>query len=233
MRPPRRTEDAPLGAPLFLLNLKAYPPAVGTGALRLGRILEAEARRAGVAAALAPSAPDLAACAARLAVPVLAQHTDPLAAGARTGFLVPEAVRAAGGRGSLLNHSEHPLGRSQIRSTLPVLAAAHLTPVLCAGSVRRAGDLAGLTVPYLAIEPPELIGGKVSVSTARPEVIVRTVEAVRARSPRTHVLCGAGIQNGSDVAVALRLGAEGVLVASAVATAPDPRTVLRDLLSGF
>jgi triosephosphate isomerase len=45
------------------------------------------------------------------------------------------------------------------------------------------------------------------------------------------VLCGAGVNSGEDVATALKLGADGVLLASAVTKASDPAAVLANLLS--
>jgi triosephosphate isomerase len=64
-------------------------------------------------------------------------------------------------------------------------------------------------------------------------VVAGAVEAVRRVAPATIVLCGAGVHNRLDVARALELGSEGVLVASAVTRASDPRAALVELLSGF
>ena len=164
---------------------------------------------------------------------MLAQHTDFGPAGARTGFLAPEAIGAAGARGSLVNHSEHPLTREEIGWTISRLNGLGLTAVLCARDARDAAELAEFHPPYLAVEPPELIGGRVSVSSARPEVISDTVAAVRKVAPATRVLCGAGIHDRNDVARSLELGSHGVLVASAVARASDPEGALDELLSGF
>ncbi len=50
---------------------------------------------------------------------------------------------------------------------------------------------------------------------------------------KVRVLCGAGVKTGKDVAAALSLGAEGVLLASGVVKAKDPYSVLRDLVSGL
>lgn len=231
-RPPR-TEGRGLGHPLFLLNLKAYPSAVGDRGLALGEQFARATSESGLASAIAPSAPDLGRLAERLWIPVLAQHTDPWLPGARTGFLVAEALAAAGVRGSLVNHSEHPLPGPLLADSVRRLTEVGLSAVVCARDARVAGRLAKLRPPYLAVEPPELIGGKVSVSTARPELISATVSAVHRVSPRTHVLCGAGIHDRRDVSVALELGAEGILVASAVATAKRPAPVIRDLIRGF
>ncbi|RLG06224.1 MAG: triose-phosphate isomerase, partial [Thaumarchaeota archaeon] len=78
----------------------------------------------------------------------------------------------------------------------------------------------------LAIEPPELIGTGIPVSKAKPEVVTGAVEAVKRINPRVHVLCGAGISTGDDVAKAIELGTEGVLLASAYVKAKDPKKLL-------
>jgi len=231
--PPPSTDPPSLGRPLFLLNLKVYPGHLGNDAVRGAKLLEGLSRETGVAAAIAPPVPDLARVASLVSIPVLAQHVDPGEAGARTGYAPVEAIAAAGARGSLVSHSEHPMSDSDIAATVPRLAAHRLVAVVCAADVTTAQRLAATHPPYLAVEPPELIGGDRAVSTARPEVVSGTVEAVRAVSPPTSVLCGAGVHDRRDVARALELGAEGVLVASAVTRAPDAERAIRELLAGF
>lgn len=223
-----------LGEPLFLLNLKAYPSCLGNGALILGKDLEAAAQSHSVKVALAPPMPLLALLARELTIPVVSQHADALAAGARTGHVPPAALAAVGSKGCLVNHSEHALDREVVQTTVRLLKEEGLIAIVCAKDVEDAVVLAQqCQPPYLAIEPPELIGGDVSVSKARPEVVSGTVEAVRKVSPQTRVLCGAGIKDREDVRKALQLGARGVLVASAIATAKDPKGALHELLSGF
>lgn len=206
---------------------------MGPGAERTARWLEELGKARGVAVAIAPAMPDLARVAAAVAIPVLAQHVDPLDAGPHTGFVPPEAVRMAGGWGSLVNHSEHPLSTVDVRDVVGRLHALGLTAVVCGRSVATVRRLGQIRPPYLAIEPPELIGGDRAVSTTRPEVVTGAVEAVRAVSNSTRVLCGAGIHDRRDVARALELGTAGVLVASAVARATDPRAAIEELLSGY
>jgi triosephosphate isomerase (TIM) len=199
----------------------------------LARELERAGRAAGVAVAIAPPTPQLASVASAVHLPVLAQHVDPDAAGPSTGFVPVRTLAAAGARGSLVNHSEHPISFDAVRSVVPALKAAGLAAVVCAPTPRAVARLARARPPYLAIEPPELIGGRRAVSTARPAVIVEAVRAVRAVAPATRVLCGAGVHAREDVRRALELGSDGILVASAVALAPRPRRVLDDLLRGF
>lgn len=158
---------------------------------------------------------------------------DPAEPGAHTGQVVAESLAASGARGSLVNHSERPLSEEDTGRAVERLRAIALTAVVCARDVAAARSLARFRPPYLAIEPPELIGGQRSVSTARPEVITGAVEAVHAVSPETLVLCGAGVHDRSDVRLALELGSHGILVASAVTKAPEPGRALVELLAGF
>ena len=83
----------------------------------------------------------------------------------------------------------------------------------------------------VAVEPPELIGSGISVSQAQPEIISGTVEKIRAVNKDVVILCGAGISTGDDVKSAIKLGSQGVLLASAVAKSPKPEDVLADLVT--
>src|SRR2546426_9139088 len=73
----------------------------------------------------------------------------------------------------------------------------------------------------------------VSVTTAKPEVITKAVDRIRAGNPRVSVLCGAGVKARKDVAKALELGTVGVLLSSGVVKAKDPEKALRDLVKGL
>jgi triosephosphate isomerase (TIM) len=230
---PPATEPGDLGVPLLLVNLKTYPGHLGPGAERTARLLEELGHARGISVAVAPATPDLGRVAASVSIPVLAQHIDPIDAGARTGFVPAEAVRAAGGWGSLVNHSEHPLAVAQSHQAVERLRALGLSAVVCARDAAVARRLAHLEPGYLAVEPPELIGGDAAVSTARPEVVSETVDAVREVATAVRVLCGAGIHDRRDVHCALELGSAGVLVASAVTRASDPRAAIEELLAGF
>jgi triosephosphate isomerase len=44
------------------------------------------------------------------------------------------------------------------------------------------------------------------------------------------VLCGAGISKGEDLRAALDLGSKGVLLASGIVKAKDPKAALEDLI---
>ena len=76
-----------------------------------------------------------------------------------------------------------------------------------------------------------ILGGAISETTAAPGIDSGTAAAVKASTPNVRVLCGAGVKNGADVAMAIELGTEGVLLASGVTKAEDPKAVLYDLES--
>ena len=78
----------------------------------------------------------------------------------------------------------------------------------------------------ISIEPPELIGTGVAVSKAKPDAVTDTIKMVRKVNTEAVILCGAGISHGEDVAVALKLGAQGVLVASGIVKAKNPYMVM-------
>jgi triosephosphate isomerase len=101
----------------------------------------------------------------------------------------------------------------------------------CAADLEEAKSLAEMGPTFIAVEPPELIGGDISVTTADPSIVSDTVAVVKAINPAVRVLCGAGVKNGQDVATAIKLGAEGVLLASGVTKASDVASVLNDLVS--
>ncbi|MDX1534384.1 MAG: triose-phosphate isomerase [Thermoplasmata archaeon] len=222
-----------MDTPLLILNFKAYPEAVGPRALELARIAEEQGRETGRSVAVAPFIGDLARVASEVSLPVLAQHCDDLPAGSQTGWIPPEAVREVGAVGTLLNHAERPLLGPTLRATVERCHALGLETVVCADDTEAAKAATASGPTFLAVEPPELIGGDVSVTTANPRVVKETVAQVEAIDPDVRVLCGAGIKTGADVRAALELGTKGVLLASGVVRAPSPREALADLLAGL
>jgi len=147
---------------------------------------------------------------------------------ARARLLTVEAIKEAGCKGSLVNHSEHRVPEEQIAKTSARLKEAGLESMLCTKDADESARLAKYEPTYIAVEPPELIGSGISVSTAKPEVVKGAVAAV-AKVNKTPVLCGAGVSNASDVKKAVELGAKGVLLASAYVKAKDPKQLLLEM----
>jgi triosephosphate isomerase (TIM) len=222
-----------LATPLIVVNYKTYPQATGPAAVKLTQALERVAHKAGSSVAVVPSLVDLHHVAEATKLPVLAQHCDSLMPGAGTGHVTVEAIAAAGAKGTLLNHAERKLGLEVVQATVERLRASGLLSLVCAGNVSASRAAAALRPDMVAVEPPELIGGHVSVTSADPGVVSGAVRAVKDLAPEVRVLCGAGVKTGKDVRRALELGADGVLLASGVAAVAEPEKALLDLLEGL
>ncbi len=208
-----------LSKPAVVVNFKSYSEIHGHGALELAQICEQVSEETGIRVAVCPPTAELAYVARSVKIPVFTQSVDPYPEGARTGWNTPSLARTAGAIGTLVNHAEHRLSDGEIGKT-----------VVCADTPRAAAGVATFEPTYVALEPPELIGGDISVTKANPRSITESVEMVRNVSSKVGVLCGAGIKTGLDVANAIELGAMGVLVASGVVRAVDPKGALLDLL---
>jgi len=216
--------------PLIVLNLKTYLESVGERGVALCRIADEVAEQSGASIIVAPQNVDLFRVAKEVSIPVFAQHIDANQPGAFTGSITAEAVKQAGCKGTLLNHSEKKIQFEKIQLSIELARKAGIEVLVCADSVEEAKRIAPLKPDYIAVEPPELIGSGISVSTAKPEVVKDAVEQVK-RIAQIPVLCGAGISNGEDVRKAVELGADGVLLASAFVKAKNPRAVLLDMVS--
>ena len=217
-----------MDAPLIVVNFKTYSTAMAEAADKLGQQManvQTNARMIAVASAF-----DLSSVSSISGLEVWSQHLDPVGQGSHTGWLEPETAIARGASGTIINHAEHKVSLEHVEKLMAMLPEGF--PICaCAADVEEARALAKLGPTFIAVEPPELIGGDISVTTADPAIVSDTVAAVKEVNPEVRVLCGAGVKNGQDVATAIELGAEGVLLASGVTKAGDVPGVLRDLVS--
>ncbi len=216
--------------PTIIVNFKAYREVDGDGSVKLAKICEDVANSSGVNIAVCPPVVELGSVARAVNIPVFSQNADPHAPGSSTGWVTASMIRSTGAMGTLINHSEHRAERRVIEETVELCKADDLITVVCAESVKKAGEVAAFHPDFVAIEPPELIGGDVSVTTANPLIIEDTVNIVKENSKSISILCGAGVKTGEDVARALELGADGVLLASGVVKSKDPEKTLMDLI---
>lgn len=222
--------NGPLSKPVVIVNFKVYREVDGIGATELAKICEAVSKENGVRIAVCPPMVELGAVAREVGIPVLSQNVDPHAPGSSTGWVTPSMVKATGAYGTLLNHSEHMVDISVIEECVELAKGCNLYTVICANNVNAAVKFAHHCPDMIAVEPPELIGGDISVTSANPTIVENTVEAVKEVNKSISVLCGAGIKNGEDVKAAIELGADGVLLASGVVKSKDPKSTILDLI---
>lgn len=197
---------------MLLINFKEYKKEAG--AVKLAKICERAAKQTKTRIIITVRRQDLKKISKAVKIPVYLQ------------FITDSVPKQA--KGTLLNHSDHPISNKTLNQRIKLAKKSGIKTITCCTNTKRAKEIDKMKPDYIAIEPKELIGGKVSVSQARPELISKTVKAVKAP-----VLVGAGIRNSKDVKKALELGAKGVLVSSAVAKSRNPENVLKGILKGF
>lgn len=210
----------------YFINFKNYKESTGANAIKLAKICERVANRRKARIIACVNAVDFKDCSKAVDMPVFSEHIDPIDAGAFTGWILPDAVKGAGAAGTLLNHSERRISFDVLKKSIVYCKKLKLKCVVCVEKDSEVSAIAKLKPDFIAIEPPELIGGKVSVSTAKPQVVSGAVKL----AGKVPVLCGAGIHTKQDVIIAKKLGAKGILIASAVTLAKDPAKVLDELV---
>lgn len=222
------------------LNLKAYNESTGENALRLLKAAEQALQenasfRTKVELIICPQTLDLhwLSQQSKRATQLFAQHCDANAQGAFTGSTTALALKTAGCSGTLLNHSEKRIPLAQAGETIKQCNSVGLRVIACAKDVEEGVALAALGPWAVAVEPPELIGSGISVSSAKPEIVPDAVKRIQAANRKTIVLVGAGVSNAGDAAKCIELGAEGVLLASAFVKAKDPLKWLNETLEAM
>ncbi|RLF61472.1 MAG: triose-phosphate isomerase [Thermoplasmata archaeon] len=220
-----------LKPPIIILNFKAYKESCGNRGLTLAKICQDVSEETGVTIVVAPQQFDLALIAKEVNIPCLAQHVDALEPGSFTGWTTLLAAKEAGAIGSIVNHSEHAMKLRDIEKIIRMSRDMDMGVVACSNNLEVSRAIAELGPYSIAIEPPKLIGTGIPVSKAEPQIVSSAVEEIKRINKKIMVLCGAGISTGEDVKAAIELGAEGVLLASGVVKAKNPRKVLLDLAS--
>lgn len=215
--------------PLILVNFKTYPQGSGKQAVDLAKIHQKVAKKSGITIAVAVQAIDLRMVASEVDIPVFSQHFDISDQGAFTGHVTPHSLVSAGAFGTLLNHAEKKLPLDVLEKSIELARNLGLFTVVCADTAYAGKAVSEFDPDLVAVEPPELIGGDISVSVAEPQLIKDAVAMIG----KEKVLVGAGVKNGEDVRLSMEYGASGVLLASGVAKSLDPEKTLNDLVSGL
>jgi triosephosphate isomerase len=205
---------------MFIINCKNYEEISGDKIIKFVKTAEKVSKKYKIKIAVAPPQ-HLIGVVANSSIPILAQHVDDSKVGSTTGFMIPELLKKSKVSGSIINHSEHRISPQDISRLVSKLRELKMISVLCVRDVSEAKKYSKLNPNYIAIEPPELIGSGKAVSKERPDLITKASDAVKSVKNNTKLLCGAGIVSGEDVAKAIELGSEGILVASGIIKAKN------------
>ncbi len=170
--------------PFFEIGPKAY--MYGDEMVSLAKTIDAAAKKYDVNVILTPQYTDI----YRIAqvtekVLVFAQHMDSLTIGRGLGSVLPEAVKAAGAVGVMLNHVEKQVTIAALRACIRRDEDLGLYSIVCADSIAEASAIARLAPDIIVCEPSELIGaGKPSDE----EYVRASIEAVKSVNPEIQVL---------------------------------------------
>ena len=220
-----------MDTPIVILNYKTYLESSGLNALNLAHDLESAAEESGITMVTAPQAADIYRISQEASLPIFAQHIDPISPGGHTGSNLIDTLIEAGVSGSLINHSEQRMKLADIAEVVKLCEDNNIESCVCTNNIETSKAVAALNTVAVAVEPPELIGTGIPVSQAQPEVVEDTVNEVKEINKDIKVLCGAGITTGDDMKAAMDLGADGVLLASGIIKAENPKEALLDLVS--
>jgi triosephosphate isomerase len=148
--------------------------------------------------------------------PLWSQHCDPVDSTRATGWVSAEMIKEAGAVGTMLNHSEHRLPFSTLQKTVEICRQKNLKILICCQNVEEGKLFAEKLKPdFLAYEPPELIASK-TTSVISSKNSLSSLITLISLSPQIPLVVGAGIHTHADILEAEKLGARGILIASAI-----------------
>src|SRR5918998_5168241 len=119
---------------------------------------------------------------------------------------------------------------SSIRSLVERMRKIGMASIVCAQEPHEVGEISTFHPDFITIEPPEFIGSGRAFSKQNPAIITKSVQGAGIRSS---VICGAGITDKDDVAKAMELGSQGILVASGIVKADSWERKITELASGM
>lgn len=222
-------KDFQIKAPFFEIGPKAF--LYGEEMLKLAKVADEVAKKYDVDIIVTPQYTDIKLLADNTErILVFAQHMDYLPVGRGLGSVLPEAVKAAGAKGVMLNHAEKKLTMEEIEKTIKRADEVGLATIVCADTVEELKEIAKLGPNLLVAEPTELIG---TGTTSDANYVVETIRTVREINPDIMVLQGAGISNGNDVYNTIKLGAQATGSTSGIIKAADPAAMVEEMISAL
>lgn len=212
--------------PFFEIGPKAF--MYGEAMLKLAKVIDKTAMKYDVDIIVTPQYTDISLLANNTErIFVFAQHMDPLYPGRGLGSVLPEAVKAAGAVGVMLNHAEKPISLDVLAETIKRADEVGLGTIVCADTVEDVKNIAKMAPNIIVAEPTDLIGtGKTSDSNYVTETI-KTVEEI---NPDIMVLQGAGISNGADVYNTIKLGAQATGTTSGIMKSDHPYDMVEEMI---
>ena len=160
---------------------------------------------------------------------VLAPYMDTLRPGRGMADILPEALKAAGAQGVVINHCEKPMSLPQMKKTIDRAKELDFLVFACADTLDEAKAIANLHPDIINPEPSAIIGGGKGVS---PMAYVKdAIRVIKEIDPAILVEQAAGITNGQQVYDFIMAGSEGAGAASGICKAEDPIAMIDEMIA--
>jgi triosephosphate isomerase len=158
---------------------------------------------------------------------IIAPYMDTLRPGRGMADVLPEAIKAAGAQGVLMNHCERPMSLHAIKETIDRANELELLSFACADSIMEAKAIAQLHPDIINPEPTELIG---SGTASDMSYVMESIKAVKAIYPDILVEQAAGITKGQQVYDFIYAGSEGAGAGSGIFNSANPHLTAEDMI---
>ena len=161
---------------------------------------------------------------------VLAQYMDTLRPGRGMADVLPEALKAAGAEGVVVNHCEKPMSLPQIKATIDRANELDMLVFACADSVAETKAIAELHPDIINPEPSELIGGS-GGGVSSMDYVADVIREIRKIDSNILIEQAAGITNGQQVYDFIMAGSEAAGAASGIMNAKDPLAMIDEMIA--
>lgn len=158
---------------------------------------------------------------------LLAPYMDLLRPGRGMADVLPEAVKAAGAHGVVLNHSEKPMPIAAVRKAIERARELEMLSFVCADAIVDAQALALFNPDIINPEPSDLIG---TGNASDMSYVKKSIEAIRKVNPSIFVEQAAGITTAQQVYDFILAGSDAAGSASGIVFAENPLTLLDDMV---
>ncbi len=160
---------------------------------------------------------------------VLAPYMDTLRPGRGMADILPEALKAAGAKGVVINHCEKPMSLPQMKATIERARELDFIVFACADTLEEAKAIAQLHPDIINPEPSAIIGGGNGVTPM--DYVMDSIREIKAIYPDIMVEQAAGITCGEQVYDFIMAGSEAAGAASGIMKAADPIAMIDEMIA--
>ena len=160
---------------------------------------------------------------------ILAPYMDTLRPGRGMADILPEALKAAGAQGVVINHCEKPMSLPQMKATVDRARELDFLVFACADTLEEAKAIAQLHPDIINPEPSGIIGGGNGVTPM--DYVEASIREIKAIYPDILVEQAAGITNGQQVYDFIMAGSEAAGAASGIMKAADPIAMIDEMVA--